>query len=83
MGEMGSSPTLLPSPARDGAIIWPMEGTYTGAYGSEFHLESSFNLQDLSPILIDNVTIVPASFLAHHPAPDPNRVFIRLAVHDN
>ncbi len=83
MGEMGSSPTSLPSPARDGTIIWPMGSSYTGAYGSDFHLEASLNLEDWSPILIEDVTIIPGSSLAHQPAPNENRVFIRLAVRDN
>ena len=48
MGETGSSFTHLPTPDQSGNIEWTMGSSYSGAYDSDYYIETSLNLTDWS-----------------------------------
>ncbi|MGJ8696786.1 MAG: sulfatase-like hydrolase/transferase [Verrucomicrobiaceae bacterium] len=80
MGETGSSFTMLPAINATGTITWPISSTYTGTYGTHFYLETSPDLFDWDPILIDDVTITPGTSISHTLPTTAPTSFIRLAV---
>jgi hypothetical protein len=78
MGESGSGFTAMPAPDASRTVSWTKDAAYTGAYGSDYLVETSTNLINWEPVPVGEVTI--GDTVDHTiPAGDPAR-FARLKV---
>ena len=76
--------TANPAPA-GGTVTWPMGAGYTGAYGTDYEVQSSTNLTTWTQVPVgtgDNTVTVNAGTSVVYDMPSGGKSFVRLVVHD-
>jgi autotransporter-associated beta strand protein len=82
MGESGASFTAYPVLDATNKITWPMGAAYTGAYGTDYVVQTSADLDSWSSVSAGDVTIIAGSSVSYTLTGQGPR-FVRLAVNPN
>lgn len=85
-GPNGNTTGLTANPApNSGTVTWPMGAGYTGAYGTDYEVQSSTDLQTWTQVSVgtgDNtVTVTPGTSVVYD-MPAGGKSFVRLVVHN-
>jgi len=79
MGESGSGFTANPTLDAANTITWPMGATYTGAYDTDYVIQTSGDLTTWTPVPSGDVTIVSGTSVSFT-LTGPGKRFVRLVV---